>query len=74
MTIEMMDFVFLLVENIVRKRDNAQGCQILGLCGKEFSTWKLTDFGSTHNRTVMTFDALEEKAFGKHCGKRRKCW
>ena len=24
--------------------------------------------------TMTIFDALEEKAFWKHCGKRRKCW
>ena len=23
---------------------------------------------------LMTFDALQKKAFEKHCGKRRKCW
>ena len=28
----------------------------------------------THDHTMMTFDALKERAFWKHCGKRRKCW
>ena len=30
--------------------------------------------GLTHNQTMTIFDTLEEKAFWKHCGERRKCW
>ena len=34
----------------------------------------LSDNTLTLYHTVPTFKYPEERAFGKHCGKRRKCW
>ena len=28
----------------------------------------------THYHTIPTFNDPKEEGFGKHCGKRRKCW
>ena len=35
-----------------------------GMCGNELTVY----------HTIPTLNNPEEKAFGKHCGKRRKCW
>ena len=47
----------------VFKKLVSQGCQKVS-CG----------IGLTLYHKIPTFNDLEEKAFWKHCGKRRKCW
>ena len=52
------------VSHIVFKRFVLQTLKNKGLFGKGF----------TLCHTIMTFNDPVEKAFGKHCWKRRKCW
>ena len=45
-----------------------------GLKGKGGQYIRLFSQGFTLYHTILTFNYLKMEPFGKHCGKRRKCW